>query len=62
MSDDAARRTVAEILAQATREDWPTSAFSARPPVHAIAGDDTPTEPISMVRPYLRQRKARPAG
>jgi hypothetical protein len=38
---------VAEILAQAEAEQWPTSSLSPRRQV-----DDRPTEPISLVRPY----------
>lgn len=45
--------TVADLLAKAAREGWPTSALSVCSHELGPAGDDTPTGPISMVRPYL---------
>jgi hypothetical protein len=56
MSDhERAELTVADLLAKAAREEWPTSALSVRSHELGLAGDDTPTGPISMVRPYLRK-------
>jgi len=56
MSDhEPAELTVADLLAKAAREKWPTSAFAVRPHELDLAGDDTPTGPISLVRPYLRR-------
>ncbi len=53
-----AELTVADLLAKAAAEDWPTSALSPRSQQSIV--DDEPTEEIALVRPYyaaLEQRR-----
>jgi hypothetical protein len=45
-------RSVAEILAQAGAEHWPTSSLPPRPRELAEPDDDTATDQHPIVRPY----------